>query len=87
MIWNSISHFLIIKSTNIGGVNTPKLLFYIQNFKNVAPSGYGFIKKFRTCEQLVLIYRTNYSLGCKKKKKKKNNTIILIEKGEERKKK
>ena len=56
-----------------GGVNTPQLLFYIQNIKNCPTSGYGFLKFFATYDQWVLIYRTYCSLGCK------NNIIILIE--------
>ena len=79
--WYQLSSFCNYRALVLRGVNTFQLLFYIQNFKNIAPFGYGFLKNFGTCEQLVLIYRTNCSLECKK------NTIILIEKGEERKKK
>ena len=57
----------------MGGVNTPQLLFYIQNIKDCPTFGYGFLKFFATYEQWVLIYRTYCSLGCK------NNIIILIE--------
>ena len=57
----------------MGGVNTPQLLFYIQNIKDCPTSGYGFLKFFATYEQWVLIYRTYCSLGCK------NNIVILIE--------
>ena len=62
------------KSTSIGDVNTPRLLFYNQNLKKLAPSRCGFANYFATCEQLVLIYRTNSWLGCKK------NIIILLKK-------
>ena len=62
-----------VRALALGGVNTPQLLFYIQNIKNRPTSGYGFLKNFATYEQWVLIYRTYCSLGCK------NNIIILIE--------
>ena len=62
-------HFYLYLRAQVlgGGVLHPQLLFYIQNRKNIAPSGYGFLKNFRIYEQSVLIYRTNCSLGCKKK--------------------
>ena len=44
------------------------MLFYNFKLKKLAPSRCGFANYFATCEQLVLIYKTNYSLGCKKKK-------------------
>ena len=85
-LWGSLNHLLkeditcTLRALALVGVNTPQLLFYIQNFKNAALSGYGFLKIFRTYKQLVLIYRTNCSVGCKK-------TWFLIEKGGERRKK
>ena len=44
------------------------MIFYNKNLKKLTPFGSGFTNYFATYEQLVLIYRTNYSLGCKKKK-------------------
>ena len=47
------------------GCKHPQLLFYNFKLKKLAPSQCGFANYFATCEQLVLIYKTNYSLGCK----------------------
>ena len=65
-------HTSVVKPLALGGLNTPQLLFYNQNFKKHPKSGYGFLKNFTTSEQLVLTYRTNCSLGCK------INIIIII---------
>ena len=66
-------HTSVVRALALGGVSTPQLLFYNQNFKKHPKSGYGFLKNFTTSEQLVLTYRTNCSLGCK------INIIIIIE--------
>ena len=61
------------KSTSIGGGgckhHTPQLLFYIQNFKNVAQPRYGFLKYFRTHEQLVLFLYIDPTVHLNVKKK------------------
>ena len=56
---------IILRALALGGVNTLQLLFYNQNLKKLAPFESGFTNYFATYEQLVLIYRTNYSFGCK----------------------
>ena len=48
------------------GCKHPQLLFYNFKLNKLALSRCGFANYFATCEQLVLIYKTNYSLGCKK---------------------
>ena len=64
--------YLYLRAQVLGGggeVLHPRLLFYIQNRKNIAPSGYGFLNNFRTCEQSFLYIELTVHLDVKKKKK------------------
>ena len=85
-LWGSLNRLLIediylhSKSTSIGGCKHAPVAILHSKLQKCCSIRVWFLKNFRTYEQLVLIYRTNCSLGCKK-------TWFLIEKGGERRKK